>query len=58
VAVVVVDLGEHLHDPCLFLFWPSAIHKNANFEISMLSTTYKIKNEILKFSGRISMLTV
>jgi hypothetical protein len=46
VAVVVGDLGEHLHDPCLFLFRPSAIHKNANFEISMLSTTYKIKNEI------------
>jgi hypothetical protein len=46
VAVVVVDSGEHLHDPCLFLFWPSAIHKNANFVISMLSTTYKIKNEI------------
>jgi hypothetical protein len=46
VAVVVGDLGEHLHDPCLFLFQPSAIHKNANFEISMLSTTYKIKNEI------------
>jgi hypothetical protein len=58
VAVVVGDLGEHLHDPCLFLFRPSAIHKNANFEISMLSTTYKIKNEISKFSGRISMLTV
>jgi hypothetical protein len=46
VAVVVVDLGEHLHDPYLFLFRPSAIHKNANFEIFMLSTTYKIKNEI------------
>jgi hypothetical protein len=46
VAVVVVDLREHLHDPCLFLFRPFAIHKNANFEISMLSTTYKIKNEI------------
>jgi hypothetical protein len=48
VAVVVVDLGEHLHDPCLllFLFQPSVIHKNTNFEISMLSTTYKIKNEI------------
>jgi hypothetical protein len=45
-AVVVVDLGEHLHDPCLFLFWPSSIHKNANFVISKLSTTYKIKNEI------------
>jgi hypothetical protein len=44
--MVVVDSGEHLLDPCLFLFWPSAIHKNANFEISMLSTTYKIKNEI------------
>jgi hypothetical protein len=46
VAVVVVDLGEHLHDPCLFLFRPSAIHKNANFEIPLLSTTYKIKNDI------------
>jgi hypothetical protein len=46
VAVVVVDSGEHLHDHCLFLFWPSAIHKNANFEISMLSTTSNIKNEI------------
>jgi hypothetical protein len=46
VAVVVVDSGEHLHDPCLFLFRPSDIHKNANFEISMLSTTYKIKNDI------------
>jgi hypothetical protein len=46
VVAVVVDLGEHLHDPCLFLFRPSAIHKNANFDISMLSTTYKIKNEI------------
>jgi hypothetical protein len=46
VAVVVVDLGEHSHDPCLFLFRASAIHKNANFKISMLSTTYKIKNEI------------
>jgi hypothetical protein len=46
VAVVVVDLGEHLHDPCLFFFQPSAIYKNANFEISMLSTTYKIKNGI------------
>jgi hypothetical protein len=46
VAVVVVDLGEHLHDPCLFLFRPSAIHKNSNFEISRLSTTYKIKNKI------------
>jgi hypothetical protein len=45
VAVAVVDLGEHLHNPCLFLFRPSAIHKNANFEISTLSTTYKIKNE-------------
>jgi hypothetical protein len=46
VAVVVGDLGEHLHDPCLFLFRPSAIHKNTNFEIFMLSTTYKRKNEI------------
>jgi hypothetical protein len=46
VAVAVVDLGEHLHDPCLFLFQPSVIHKNANFEIFMLSTTYKRKNEI------------
>jgi hypothetical protein len=46
VAAVVVDLGEHLHDPCPFLFRPSAIHKNANFKIFMLSTTYKIKNEI------------
>jgi hypothetical protein len=45
VAVVVGDLGEHLYDPCLFLFHPSAIHKNANFKIFMLSTTYKIKNE-------------
>jgi hypothetical protein len=45
-VVVVVDLGEHLHDPCLFLFRSSAVHKNANFEISMLSTTHKIKNEI------------
>jgi hypothetical protein len=45
-AVAVADLGELLHDPCLFLFRPSAIYKNANFEISMLSTTYKIKNEI------------
>jgi hypothetical protein len=45
-AVVVVDLGEHLHDPYLFLFRPSAIHKNTNFKIFMLSTTYKIKNEI------------
>jgi hypothetical protein len=44
VAVVVVDLGEHLHDPCLFLFWPSAIHhKHSNFEIFKLSTTYKDK---------------
>jgi hypothetical protein len=33
VAVVVVDLGEHLHDPCLFLYRAFAIHKNANFEI-------------------------
>jgi hypothetical protein len=46
VVVVVVDLGEYFHDPCLFLFWPSAIHKHANFKNSMLSTTYKIKNEI------------
>jgi hypothetical protein len=46
VAVVVVGSGKHLHDPCPFLFRPSAIHKNANFEIFMLSTTYKIKNEI------------
>jgi hypothetical protein len=46
VAVVVVDLGEHFHDPCLFLFWPSTIYKHANFKNSMLSTTYKIKNEI------------
>jgi hypothetical protein len=46
VVVVVGDLGEHLHDPCLFLFRPSAIHKNANLEISMLPTTYNIKNEI------------
>jgi hypothetical protein len=45
-VVVVVNLGEHLHDPCLFLFRPSAIHKNANFEIFILSATYKIKNEI------------
>jgi hypothetical protein len=45
-VVVVVDLGKHFHDPYLFLFRPSAIHKNANFKNSMLSTTYKIKNEI------------
>jgi hypothetical protein len=45
-VAVVVDSEEHLHDPCLFLFRPSAIHKNANFEIFMLSTTYKIKNDI------------
>jgi hypothetical protein len=43
--VVVVGMGEHIHDPCLFLFRPSVIHKNANFKISRLSTTYKIKNE-------------
>jgi hypothetical protein len=46
VAVVVVDLREHFHDPCLFLFRPFAIHKHVNFKNSMLSTTYKIKNEI------------
>jgi hypothetical protein len=45
-VAVVVDLGEHLYNPCLFLFWSSVIHKNANFEIFMLSTTYKIKKEI------------
>jgi len=47
VAVVVVDLGEHLHDPCLFLFQPSFIqHKHSNFEISKLKALIEIKNAI------------
>jgi len=49
VAVVVVDVGEHLHDLSLFLFQTSDIpHKYSKFRDFLIIDTYRDIEYILK----------
>ena len=54
VGVVVVDVGEHLHDLGLFLFQTSDIqHNYSKFRDFLIIDTYRDIEYILEFSRRV-----
>ena len=58
VAVVVVDVGEHLHDLGLFLFQTSDIqHKYSKFRDFQVIYTYRGIEYILKVFGTSSNIS-